>query len=874
MNIALIHKAQAIFEDAVELPAHQRDAFVRQQCDADPELLAITGELVRNYQALPAYNDSLAEDIILEVLADQPDDDSPRLPDDETDKLEHLLDGYRLIEKIGEGGMGAVYLATQQGDDFEQRVAIKILRGGLDSEIAQDRFRQERQILAQLDHPAITRLIDGGSLPDQRPYLVMAYTPGVPITIHCQQQSLSLDARLGLMIQLCDALTHAHQNLVIHRDIKPANILVDDSGALHLLDFGIAKLEQEGQFDTRTGMMVMTPDYASPEQVAGQRVTVASDVYALGVLLYELLTGTRPYNWRDHSPAEFERLIHQSTPVAPSQNPGSDSDSAHERLAGLNRELDNIVLKALHSDPLERYRSVADLGDDLQRYLNGEPVHAHPPGALYRTRKFIGRHRLAVSALTGLFVLTAAFGLYSLNQARALERQRDQALQESQRAEQVTDFLLDAFANANPTRTVGVTVTAEEILESSRRAIQNDVQLHPETSARLTLAIANAYYGIGSYEQSLDLLLPLSEQPLSDSIADRHRFQLAQTLSEIGRHADAMSQIDARFTAPPDHRIDEFSIRALALKSHLHERLDQPDDGLKLIQQLHDSTLKAYQNPNSQISDELLLQSCLSLSRALWKNQRSPEGIPLLEQCHQRYVAQAAAPDLWLMSRVKMQLAILNNTGGDLLEAYRLINEACDLRQSIYDPQHIALASCYTNRGANLHQRGLYQDAISSYQQSIDIYRNRLGEQSPAIGSLMLNQALSHWYLEELDATESRLVDARALFLAANMHDSHNLAIVEEYLGILLHDRGELDRAETHARESVRIYLALNFSRGTMLARARVTLAEIYLKQGHHEMARTTLELAQPAIEEHLAHDTGLNDKISQLANQIKETSS
>jgi serine/threonine protein kinase len=344
---------------------------------------------------------------------------------DESPNIGRRIGPYRITRLLGAGGMGVVYLAERVGD-FSQQVALKLIRPGMASRAVVSRFRSERQILAVLEHPNIARLLDGGATEDGQPYLVMEYVDGVPITVHATDRALTLRDRLLLFRKICAAVHHAHQNLIVHRDIKPANILVTADGAPKLMDFGIAKLLGDAAADeaapaTQTGWRAMTPEYASPEQVRGLPMTTATDVYSLGIVLYELLTEQRPYAFATDTPSDVERIIVETEPRPPS---AVAPPSLSRALAG---DLDTIVLKALDKDASRRYDSVDRLSADVQRHLDGAPILARPQTFGYRASRFIRRHRLAVGAAALVFMsLVVGLGA-AVWQQRIASRERQRA---------------------------------------------------------------------------------------------------------------------------------------------------------------------------------------------------------------------------------------------------------------------------------------------------------------------------------------------------------------------------------------------------------------------------------------------------------------
>ena len=385
---------------------------------------------------------------------------------------------YRVIRRIAEGGMGTVFEAHRADDVFAKTVAIKICAATLVGETTRDRFRRERQILARLEHPRIARILDGGTTDAGAPYFVMEYVDGLPLDRYVEERRLGLDERLRLFCDVCEAVAYAHRNLVVHRDLKPSNILVDADGCVKLLDFGIAKLLAEGTEGsqpqaTRTLFRVMTPEYAAPEQVRGDPVTTATDVYALGVLLYELVTGRRPYRVERSAPSEWERAVLEQEPIRPSARvstrPEAAGSEGREKAAltglqprqlrrRLRGDLDRIILKALQKEPERRYSSAEALASDIRRHLEGLPVSAHGDALTYRARKFVRRHRVGVAAAGLVFIALIGALVATSWQARRAER-------EARKAEAVKDFLKSLFSASDPALAQGKQRTATQLLD-------------------------------------------------------------------------------------------------------------------------------------------------------------------------------------------------------------------------------------------------------------------------------------------------------------------------------------------------------------------------------------------------------------------------
>ena len=515
-------QVKIVFEEALDCPTSERAAFLDRACASDDDLRREVLSLLSSHDAAP---DFLEDPALLEDPAD-----TDALPRDEPAANDGFagrrVGAYRLVREIGQGGMGAVYLAERVDGQFQQQVAVKFVRHSFDSSVLLRRFKAERQILARLDHPNIAHLIDGGVTDDGLPYLMMEYVEGIRIDRYCDRQQHATNERLRIFLAVCEAVHYAHQNLIIHRDLKPSNILVTDKGQVKLLDFGIAKLLDnedatapiflEELLLTRTGMRVMTPEYAAPEQVRGEPVTTASDVYALGIILYELLTGKRPYRLRGLTPAEVERIVCDQEPARPStavtglladaetrtitpyevsRMRSTQPDKLRRRLAG---DLDTIVMKALHKDPTRRYGSAEQFAEDIRRHLMGLPVQARPDAVAYRASKFIRRHRAGVAGAILVFLSLLGGIAATTWQARVADRERRKAEQRFDDVRQLANSVLfelhDAIALL-PGSTAARDLLVQRSLEYLDRLARDATS---DTS--LLLELATAYRRVGDVQ--------------------------------------------------------------------------------------------------------------------------------------------------------------------------------------------------------------------------------------------------------------------------------------------------------------------------------------------------------------------------------------
>jgi len=417
---------------------------------------------------------------------------------------------YRLERLLGEGGMGQVWLAQRDDGLYQRRIALKLLRPGLADPNLRLRFTRERQILARLEHPHIARLLDAGISSDGQPYLGLEYVEGEPISDWCRAHAVPVDTRLQLFQQICRALSHAHANLIVHRDLKPSNILVTPLGEVRLLDFGIAKLldtPDAAPDHTRTGVRAFTLHYAAPEQLRNEPVTTMTDVYALGMVLFELLADARPYRLKRNSDAEWEDAILHADPQRVSQvlmrSAETQSDphiaqALRRRAKTIAGDLDNIVLKALAKRPEQRYASVEALAQDVQRYRDGKPVHARPQRLSYRIGKYLGRHRWALA--TAVLIAIVVAGAMAL-----VAWQAQTALAQAKRAQAMQDFVIGLIEQAGTASATGQ-LNLPALLDTGLQRVDRELAGQPETRAELYGVIARLRLGLGDYPQAYDLL--------------------------------------------------------------------------------------------------------------------------------------------------------------------------------------------------------------------------------------------------------------------------------------------------------------------------------------------------------------------------------
>lgn len=520
-----------IFQAAIELPAERRRAFIEKESEGNATISSEVEELLGSHEEI---GDFIAAPMFTVIKDHVFDENSQPL-------IGTQIGLYKIEKELGRGGMGAVYLATRTDGEFDRKVALKLIKRGFDTDDIINRFRTERQILARLDHPNIARLIDGGATEDGLPYLVMDYVEGLSLRKYAEKKMLSMEQRLGLFLQICSAVKYAHQNLIIHRDIKPSNILVTADGVPKLLDFGIAKLitpDVPDQTADKTQNRAMTPEYSAPEQILGQAVTTAADIYSLGVVLYELLTGHLPFRIRTASAEEISRIITDTSPVKPSsvcrnEGPKITVRNPNSLVRTLQGDLDNIILMAMRKEPQRRYSSVEQFADDINRYSSGRPVIAREDTLAYRAGKFFGRNKMLVGAGSGIALSLIAGIASTRRQSRIARSQRD-------KAEHINRFLQKMLSSADP-REQGKDVKVTQILRLAADNIAREFAGEPEIVANLQTTIGLTFLSLGQFDSAEIHLEGALEIRLS--IFGLEHMQSAMSLNNYGKLLQAKGDL-------------------------------------------------------------------------------------------------------------------------------------------------------------------------------------------------------------------------------------------------------------------------------------------------------------------------------------------
>jgi len=663
--------------------------------------------------------------------------------------LPERIGPFKVVRRLGAGGMGVVYLCRRSGPDFEQLVAVKRLPAAGDSDFARQRLKMERRVLAGLRHPNIAQLIDGGEDEGGTPWVALEYVEGQPIDRWASDNGLDRHRRIECFLALCDAVQFAHRNLIVHRDIKASNVLIDTHGQLKLLDFGIAKLLGEAGPDdaSLTVASTMTPHYASPEQVRGEPVTQASDVYSMGVLLYELLAGRRPYEFPTRRPSEVERIVCEAEPAP---------------LGGRNAtDLNWILARAMHKDPARRYASARELGDDLRRWLDGRPVEARPDRAWYRISRFLKRHPVGASTAALIVLLLIGFGSTMAWQARQLAIQRDAAEREARVAGETAEFLIELFAVSDPREANPADVRARDLLERAAAELPGELDSDPLTRARLMHVIGLAFSNLGQAERGIDLLRQAMELRIAhagdaSAQAADSRNRLGNVLRRFGRMVEAEPLLVRALEWREAHGVVDHdladSYNNVGLLQNELGRYQQAERMLRRAIELH----RQVGGPDTDRAAAPLHNLSLSL-------RRQGEYDAARQASLESLAIKRAAGD-WSLSSIAVTLAALANIE---------------------------------------RERGDLEAALARSSESLDLRRQVFGETSVMIASGLVTHAEILLALGDPESAERLHRDALALHESDGSADSLRAADVQLGLGRLLADQGRIDEALPLLRRAV-----------------------------------------------------------------------
>jgi serine/threonine protein kinase/Flp pilus assembly protein TadD len=816
----LLNRALVLLGRVFDLDDTEREVLLDRECGGDADLRALVDELLE-------ADETPDHDVL----------DADRLP------WHHLLETgvgngeepgewvgpYRLLKEAGRGGMATVYLAEREVGSARQRVALKLVRRGIDTDEALGRFAHETRVLASLEHPNIARFHDAGVSDDGRPFLVMEFIEGRPITRHCDEERLSIADRLELFRTVCEAVQFAHQRLVVHRDIKPSNVLVTGGGEVRLVDFGIAKLLVDepdvAAPRTRTGLRVLTPEYAAPEQLRGQSISTATDVYALGLVLYEVLTGYRARVAAGEAPAtrpptsEFE-------PVAPSTavrrgeakagttlTAGARRTTADRLVRRLRGDLDRITLKALETDPARRYSSAREFGEDIERHLKGLPIRARPDTLTYRVRTYSRRHRVGVAVAVTAVVSLISFGAFH---ATRITRERDVAQFEAEKARTTTQFLQRLLGDAYPSVALGDTFSMGDLLARAVARVDS-LSGEVEVQAELLRTLGDVYREQGRFDEAL---------PLLERAVAIHQETGTPTSRAAGQALDALG-----------HLYYERGEYEAALRTHRRSletfrELYAPDDSLVLF----------------------ALNNVATAASALENYDEALEQYRTILALHARLFSDTSQ----LVHVTRNNVAQLYHSRGDFEAAVREFQEALRLRRIALPPDHPSLALTMNNLGTSLERLGRLEEAEAIHRETLDMFRRVYGPDHHRVGLSAYNLARVLREMGRYDEAESLFRLTLSIDRTTYGDDHLEIAIDLRGLGLLLVEAGDCDGAIGVLRESDAV-----FARN-----------DVPLTQRHRMTARANLASCLSGSDRHAEAEELLRAGLAAAASNPAETDS
>jgi len=793
MDSAHWERIQSLFHNVADLPEPEQHAFLKTACGDDDQLitdvLALVEEDARGSSLLDRDLAQVANEVLDEVLP-------ASLPFNE-------FGPYRIKHALGEGGMGVVYLAERI--DLGSLVAIKILRDAWLSPARRERFASEQRTLAQLNHPSIARLYDADTLDDGTPWFVMEYVEGVPLTEYCSHHAFSIEERLQLFRTVCEAVQYAHQHAVIHRDLKPSNILVKPDGTIRLLDFGIAKqldsldtpAGQKGSNHTMTGLRLMTPAYAAPEQIRGEQVGIHTDVYSLGVILYELLAHELPFDLSRLTPGEAEAMIVGQDPEKPSAVANSMAEglsaTPHIPTAGKTAwaDLDVLCLTAMHKDTQRRYQSVEALIRDIDHYLNGEPLEARPDTFRYRLGKFVRRNRRAVTAAA--LVFTIVVGLVVFFTVR-LAKARNAALEEAARTQRIQRFMMNLFQGGDESVGPGDSMRVVTLLD---RGVQEAQSLNsdPKVQAELYQTLGTIYDQLGKFDQADSLL---------HSALDRRKSLVGPDSTEVAESLIALAQL--RSDQAQYDEAEQFARQGLEM-SQRHLPPTHPRVG----------------------------KAMYTLGEVLGNEGKYDQGIEVLNDAVRIQSAPGAATaDL---GESLTELANAQFYAGHLDVSNSLNLRVVAMDRQLYGERHPNVAEDLINLGAIQTEWGHYAETERYYRQALDIIQSFYGKDHPETASTMtlLGRSLNAQgrFSESSDMLREALAIQERVY--GQLHPRVASALGE--LGKVAMQQGKLDEAEADFKRQADIYRTVYKGKHYYIGAALVNLGGVYMERKQYAHA-------------------------------------
>ncbi len=763
---------------------------------------------------------------------------------------------YRIVRALGAGGMGTVFLGARDDERFEAQVAVKLLHSSLVGTDLVDRFRRERQILAELSHPGIARLLDGGETDAGTPYLVMEYVNGEPIDEFVRRSKLGLRGRLELFLKVCEAVRHAHGRLIVHTDLKPANILVNAQGRPTLLDFGIAKLMAEsdtapGVVSTATVLRPLTLAYSSPEQIRGEPIATSTDVYSLGVLLYELVTGALPYPTQAQEGRALEEAILHTDARPPSSRAdptltGSTAARSSARHHRIDRDLDTIILKALAKDPARRYASVDRLADDLERYLLHKPVLARPDSWAYRAGKFTRRHRGSVAGAVATLASVVVFGVVSLVLAAQVKAERNDALAARAEAQAVTAFLVDVFDDTDANRAQGLDLTARDILGTGGIRMHTELGGQPGVQGAVAMAIGEAYRLLGAPDiAATHFAFAAARAQAAHGVRSVPRAMALEAVGRIHRGFGEFEEAD-RITAEALSIVLDVAGPDALETATVWNSLGNLRDAQSEFEAAEAAYLEALRIREAALepaAPEIIV--VLNNLGTLYSGAgRLEEGIEFSRQALDAYLARHGETPHLAVAFSTNNLASALEMAGRFDEAEPLYHHSMEIREALLDPDHPHVTQIKNNLGTLYIRTGRYEQAVSILAEAVAAHRSR-GLEPRDMAAALSNYGRALVRSGQPGEAIDPLRESEALFSEMLGADASVLAFPRQSLGDALADLGRSAEAEAVYRAALDVRERGLPEDNPSVAFSRNKLGTFLLDEGRLAEAETLLEQAR-----------------------------
>ncbi len=811
-------KLKATFNHLLTLDPESRTKYLSDLNKSEPELENEIRTLLKAYESTEDFLElpSIAADTLHEEEIQN------------NSFIGKSIGPFKIIKEAGSGGMGIVYTGQRDDKEFEQQVAIKILRNGLTTEYLVKRFQKERQTLANLQHPNIAKLFDGGTTDDDLPYLIMEFIDGIPITEYCDEHNLNIKQRLKLFQSVCDAVQYAHQNLVVHRDIKPGNILVNKEGRPKLLDFGVAKLIDEESDLTKTRMWHLTPEYASPEQIKGENISTRSDIYSLGVLLYQLLSGYQPYLIKTASPFAISKIITEEKIKMPSEIHLNNEDSidfeVKERSKKVSQQLkgdlDNIVLKAMHKDQTKRYISVQGFNNDIIRYLKGLPVAARKDTIAYRLSKFVKRHKVGVALfiISNIIIFSSIAAI--IYQGKIAAEERDKTKIENKKFEKVNSFLQQMLSSVDPSE-IGRDVKVYDILEKAANDVETELSDQPEIEASIRSTLGNTYVNLGEYDKGksfLDKALSINENTFG-----MESEQTAQSLHDMGLYYDWVGDYKAA---------DSLYDKSIKIFRKL---LKQPTKSFAEVLNDH-ALIKMYYSDYDEA--EKLFTEAIKIALSLYSEKNRNTAVFM------------------------NNLALNYLDAGNLDEAEKYFKKSLSTIIELLGENRPEVGSAYNNLAYLYMTKNELKLAEEYLHKSYQLKVNLKGKDHSDVGLALNNLGVINIRINNYVKAEKYLSEAIGQYKKSLALDHPYIALSQYWLGKVFLETNRLDKAEDLLRKSLETRIKKLPKDNKDIWRSKTELGICLFKNRKHKESETILV---PTLEYYKTNFSEDNEQIKRL---------